>query len=250
MRRLRVGDELAGGDDGFVCRILERLGDREILVRFESPLDTVRILERFGHVPLPPYITRPDEPSDRDRYQTVYGDENGSVAAPTAGLHFTDKLLDELRAVGVLVTTLVLHVGLGTFLPLDDQVVERNTLHHEFFSVDGNALEIVAAARSEGRRVTAVGTTVTRVLETAAHRGLLDEFDSGSVYTGETDLFIHPGYDFNCVDRLITNFHLPKSSLLLLVSAFLGVENTLNCYRAAVENEYRFYSYGDAMIIG
>jgi S-adenosylmethionine:tRNA ribosyltransferase-isomerase len=250
MRRLRVGDELVGGGGDFACLILERLSDRELRVQFESSLDAVNLLESFGHIPLPPYITRPDEPQDRDRYQTVYGEENGSVAAPTAGLHFTDELLGELRGAGVVVTSLVLHVGLGTFLPLDHDVVERNTLHGEFFSIDGNALATIAAAKSEGRRVTAVGTTVTRVLETVVRRGLLDDVDPAIEYSGETDLFIHPGFEFKCVDRMITNFHLPKSSLLLLVSAFLGVEKTLACYRSAVENDYRFYSYGDAMFVG
>jgi S-adenosylmethionine:tRNA ribosyltransferase-isomerase len=249
MRRLRPGDELLGEDGGFACRVLERLSDREIHVQFESSFDTVGILDKFGHVPLPPYINRPDNPSDRSRYQTVFADENGSVAAPTAGLHFTRGLLDELRDSGVVVTSLLLHVGLGTFLPLDHEEVEKNKLHREFFSISGKTLEIIATARSEGRRVIAVGTTVTRVLETICARGLLDEFDAASEHAGQTDLFIYPGYEFGCVGGLITNFHLPKSSLLLLVSAFLGVEKTLACYKTAVESGYRFYSYGDAMFI-
>jgi len=250
MRRIRVGDELAGAGDAFACHVLERLSDRELHACFEAPMDTVGILESYGHVPLPPYIARPDEPSDRERYQTVYADDNGSVAAPTAGLHFSDELLARLRASGVEVTSVVLHVGLGTFLPLDQETVENNTLHSEYFKIDGNALGVISEAKREDRRVVAVGTTVTRVLETVFQRGLLDNFDRGTEYAGETDLFIYPGFNFKCVDQLITNFHLPKSSLLLLVSAFLGVESTLACYEAAVEEKYRFYSYGDAMFIG
>ncbi len=249
MRRLRPGDELRGEGERFACRVLERLNDRELRVQLESSLDTAEVLEEFGHVPLPPYIDRPDNPADRSRYQTVFAKENGSVAAPTAGLHFTPELLDGLRDSGVVVTSLVLHVGLGTFLPLDHEEVEKNKLHGEFFSISGRTLEAISSARSDGRRVIAVGTTVTRVLETIYRRGLLDEFEPASEHSGETDLFIHPGFEFKCVDRLITNFHLPKSSLLLLVGAFLGVENTLACYRTAVENNYRFYSYGDAMFI-
>ncbi|UCH85044.1 MAG: tRNA preQ1(34) S-adenosylmethionine ribosyltransferase-isomerase QueA [Candidatus Latescibacterota bacterium] len=289
MRRLRVGDRLQGENGGFECRVLERLNDRELHVRFESSPDTaalpesspdtvalpesapdtaallesspdtaallesspdtVALLESYGHVPLPPYITRPDEPSDRDRYQAVYAETNGSVAAPTAGLHFTPELLDEIKSVGVEITSLVLHVGLGTFLPLDRDDIAQNKLHSELFSIDGRTLEAIRAAKSEKRRVIAVGTTVTRVLETVAQRGLLDAAAPGVDVNSETDLFIYPGYHFKCVDALITNFHLPRSSLLLLVSSFLGVDKTLSCYQNAVDAKYRFYSYGDAMFI-
>jgi S-adenosylmethionine:tRNA ribosyltransferase-isomerase len=210
--------------------------------------------------------------TDRDQYQTVFAEEKGSVAAPTAGLHFTEDLLSRVRSRGIEVHSLVLHVGLGTFLPLEDDVVEKNKLHGESFSVSGATLDAIGLAKACGRRVAAVGTTATRVLETVSRRGLLDgactglldanerRKDDGGSRTdgvrapqkdvaGETDIFIYPGCEFGCVDKLITNFHLPKSSLLLLVCAFLGTEKTLACYEAAVREKYRFYSYGDAMLI-
>ncbi|UCG51120.1 MAG: tRNA preQ1(34) S-adenosylmethionine ribosyltransferase-isomerase QueA [Candidatus Latescibacterota bacterium] len=249
IRKARVGEVLFGEDGDFTCRVLEREGDREIRVELTTDADVFGVLESCGHVPLPPYIERPDEPADRDRYQTVFAAERGSVAAPTAGLHFTDELLERLEEVGVTVCSLVLHVGLGTFLPLAQDEVEENRLHSEGYSIDGRALRLIADAKSSGRRVVAVGTTVTRVLETVCRNGILDDFDVDREYAGETDLFIYPGFEFRCVDRLITNFHLPRSSLLLLVCAFLGVERTMACYRHAVNANYRFYSYGDAMFI-
>jgi S-adenosylmethionine:tRNA ribosyltransferase-isomerase len=154
-----------------------------------------------------------------------------------------------LEAGGIQVVSLTLHVGLGTFLPLDNEVVEMNELHKEMFAVDGSTLRVIAEAKQQGRRVVAVGTTVTRVLETVMENGLFDRFNPDREHVGETGLFIYPGYEFKCVDRMITNFHLPQSSLLILVCAFLGAVKTLDCYRAAVEEKYRFYSYGDAMLI-
>ena len=253
MRRIRIGETLSSEGGAFACRALAREGEREVRVELTVPHTVHEVLDAHGHVPLPPYIGRVDEPRDRERYQTVFADEKGSVAAPTAGLHFTEDLLSRVRSRGVDVCSVVLHVGLGTFLPLDHEEIEKNKLHAESFSIDRGTLKTIAAAKAEGRGVVAVGTTVARVLETACSRGLLDDADPDAGATadvaGETDLFIYPGYEFTCVDKLITNFHLPRSSLLLLVCAFLGTEKTLACYEAAVRERYRFYSYGDAMLI-
>jgi S-adenosylmethionine:tRNA ribosyltransferase-isomerase len=201
-------------------------------------------LDRYGHVPLPPYIRRAAGPADLDRYQTVYARESGSVAAPTAGLHFTDALFAALAARGVETASLVLHVGPGTFRPVEVADVRRHRVDPEPFTVPVETAAAYAQARSEGRRVVAVGTTVARALETALRpEGRLAAGD------GETDLVVVPGFRFRAVDALVTNFHLPRSSLLLLVSAFAGRESTLAAYRAAVAARYRFYSYGDAMLV-
>jgi len=247
LRRLKAGDSLHGVDGDFVCEIVERVGDREVRVRVTSGQSVMDVLEASGHVPLPPYIARPDEKKDKTRYQTVFAKENGSVAAPTAGLHFDDGLLEQLGDRGVTLCSVVLHVGLGTFMPLQSEIVEDNSLHAEKYSVSGDTLDTIRDAKATGRRVIAVGTTVTRVLETLAEDILGGRYETGR--DGKTDLFIYPGYDFKIVDGLITNFHLPQSSLLMLVSAFLGTETTLDCYREAVDREYRFFSYGDAMLI-
>jgi S-adenosylmethionine:tRNA ribosyltransferase-isomerase len=249
MRRTRPGEVLRGENGAFECRILAREGEREVVAEIASPQSIHDVMERYGHVPLPPYIARPDSDSDRDRYQTVFAREVGSVAAPTAGLHFTESLLSSVRSRGIGVESVVLHVGLGTFLPLEDDTVENNTLHSESFSITGATLDAIACCRASGGRVVAVGTTATRVLETIHHAGVFGGDSPRKDFVGETDIFIYPGYEFGCVDCLVTNFHLPMSSLLLLVCAFLGTENTLACYEAAVREKYRFYSYGDAMLI-
>lgn len=244
-KKLRPGDELDVIGGGRV-KFLEREGSREAI--FEVLDGTVDdLLERSGHVPLPPYIHRGDVTADRERYQTVFARERGSVAAPTAGLHFDQPLLDALRARGVTVVEVTLHVGPGTFQPLFDENVEANHLHAEELAIDASALRKIALARREGRRVIAVGTTATRVLETAARRGWLEE--PWQDRRGETDLFLYPGAEFLAVDGLITNFHLPRSSLLMLVCAFMGTDRTLAHYATAVSLDYRFFSYGDAMLI-
>lgn len=248
LRKLHPGETFSGADGSFEVRVIERIDEREVRVEAVSPPAVLDLVNTFGHMPLPPYIDRGDEAGDRERYQTVIAREPGSVAAPTAGLHFDNAMLDALRAKGVKVLTVVLHVGLGTFLPLDSGVVEENRLHEEAFSVDDAVVNAIRRARRDGGRVTAVGTTTTRVLETLHTRGLLDT-DADGRLDGSTDTFIYPPYRFGAVDGLITNFHLPKSSLLLLVSAFLGRDKTLACYRAAVDAGYRFFSYGDAMFI-
>jgi S-adenosylmethionine:tRNA ribosyltransferase-isomerase len=214
-----------------------------LLLSFEPPL-TEDYLERFGHVPLPPYIKREDEEEDDERYQTVYSREVGSAACPTAGLHFTQAILDSLDARGILRASVTLHVGLGTFLPVRTETIEGHAMHEEEYSVpDSTALE-VARARAEGRPVLAVGTTSLRTLESAWVEG--QGLRAGQ---GSTRIFIYPGYRFQAVDALFTNFHTPKSTLLMLVSAFAGRERILEAYAEAVRERYRFFSYGDAMLI-
>ncbi len=215
----------------------------EVEVRFLSPGDVVAALQRAGDLPLPPYIRRPAAPRDRERYQTIFARETGAVAAPTAGLHFTPELVDALRDRGVDLITLTLHVGPGTFQPLRHEDYRRHRLAPEFFRLSPKAAARLDEARRQGRRIVAVGTTTVRVLESRVAAGRLQP---GS---GWCDLFIHPGHVFQVVDKLITNFHLPKSSLLLLVAAFAGWDQIAAAYREAVARQYRFYSYGDAMLI-
>ncbi|HEY1810344.1 MAG TPA: tRNA preQ1(34) S-adenosylmethionine ribosyltransferase-isomerase QueA, partial [Acidobacteriaceae bacterium] len=198
----------------------------------------------LGHVPLPPYIHREDRTGDRERYQTVYARERGSVAAPTAGLHFTPEILDQIRARDVQIASVTLHVGLGTFQPVRVERVEEIHLHAEHYSLSAETAAALNAARREKRRVVAVGTTTVRTLEHCAHT--TEEF---LPHSGSTSIFIAPGFDFRIVGALLTNFHLPQSTLLMLVSAFAGREPTLAAYRHAVEAEYRFFSYGDCMLI-
>jgi S-adenosylmethionine:tRNA ribosyltransferase-isomerase len=205
----------------------------------------MEVIEAIGHLPLPPYIRRPDLALDRERYQTVFAAEPGSIAAPTAGLHFTPRMLEELDRCGIERTTITLHVGYGTFKPVRVDTVEAHAVDPERFSIGPDAAARINAAFDAGRRVVVVGTTTTRALETATARG------GGRVQAGqsETNLFIYPGYRFGAVGALLTNFHLPESSLLMLVSAFGGREQVLAAYAEAVSGRYRFYSYGDAMII-
>ena len=220
-------------------------GRRTIRLWADEGVGVAGAIDRIGHVPLPPYIKRPDRPSDRVRYQTVYARERGSIAAPTAGLHFTDETLAALAARGVGRTEVTLHVGYGTFKPIRAPRVEDHVVDPEAFVVTDAAANAITRARREGRRVVAVGTTTVRVLESLASA------DDGRVQaaSGETTLFIRPGHAFRIVNALITNFHLPQSSLLVLVAAFAGRERLLDAYRAAVERGYRFYSYGDGMLI-
>lgn len=245
--------EVDADQEGFELVFVEQIGDREGVLRVQSSgggrAELEDALESMGHVPLPPYIRRPDEPDDHTRYQTVYAKEKGSVAAPTAGLHFDRPLLDALAECGVTIAPLVLHVGPGTFSPLDNDQVADNRLQSESFEIPAETVGTIRDALSQGRRIVAVGTTVTRALESAHAKGVFDAPPTKRAVKGETNLFIYPGYEFRVIDRLITNFHLPQSSLLLLVCAFLGRERTLDCYSTAVRESYRFYSYGDAMLI-
>lgn len=228
--------------EGVSATVLRREGD-SFLLRFEGEDSLFQALDKAGELPLPPYIKREANENDLDRYQTVYAKEIGAVAAPTAGLHFTEDLLDEIRARGVTVAHLTLHVGAGTFLPVREEDVSRHKMHSEWFQIPQSCAEAIAQTRSNGKKVCAVGTTALRALETAAQKGPVRKM------SGTTDLFVAPGYEFRCCDMLLTNFHLPKSTLLMLVSAFAGVENIKRMYQEAARQRYRFFSYGDAMLL-
>jgi S-adenosylmethionine:tRNA ribosyltransferase-isomerase len=236
-RMVRFGDESA-------AEILEVLGGGLRRLRFTGPLDARATMARYGAVPLPPYIHRPPGEADRDRYQTVYAEHDGSVAAPTAGLHFTPALLQGIAASGVAIARLDLHVGPGTFKPVADDDLERHVMHAESYAVSPEAARTINERRAAGGKVWAIGTTVVRTLEQVA-----DAAGRIRPGVGETRLFIHPPYAFRAVDRLVTNFHLPRSTLLMLVCAFGGYEPVLAAYADAVRERYRFYSYGDAMAI-
>jgi S-adenosylmethionine:tRNA ribosyltransferase-isomerase len=223
--------------------VIGRQGDFYLL-QFENGIAPEEIFVEHGHMPLPPYIKREDEAFDEERYQTVYARENGAVAAPTAGLHFDEQMLVELAEKGVDTAYLTLHVGAGTFQPVRVDNIEEHKMHTELIDVGEEVCEKVAACRERGGRVIAVGTTTVRSLESAAAGGEL------APTRGETDIFIYPGYEFKVVDALITNFHLPQSTLLMLVSAFCNRDMLMETYRQAVANDYRFYSYGDAMLLG
>jgi len=246
---VRPGGKLKPGrvvqvGDAFQVIIEDSLGDGSRRVRLEGAGDPWDLIERHGEVPLPPYIKRPGNAADRERYQTVYARERGSVAAPTAGLHFTAGLMEQVEALGVSVVPVTLHVGVGTFRPVDVELVEDHRMHSERYELCDGSARILNRARAAGRRVWAVGTTSARTLETA-----ISPDGSFRASTGWTDLFIHPPYRFRAVDGLLTNFHLPRSSLLMLVAALTDRDRVLEAYRHAVEQRYRFYSYGDAMLV-
>jgi S-adenosylmethionine:tRNA ribosyltransferase-isomerase len=230
-------------EGGVAARVAGRQGGFYEL-RFESAQSVFEQLERAGHVPLPPYIARADEPADRENYQTVFARQPGAVAAPTAGLHFDEAMLEKLKALGVEFGWLTLHVGAGTFRPVRSENIEEHRMHSERLRLNEALCAQVNAAKGGGRRVVAVGTTVVRALEAAAARGW-----PLTPWEGETDIFIYPGYRFRVVDALLTNFHLPGSTLLMLACAFGGTEAVLSAYRHAVGEKYRFYSYGDAMFV-
>ncbi|HEU5234505.1 MAG TPA: tRNA preQ1(34) S-adenosylmethionine ribosyltransferase-isomerase QueA [Terriglobales bacterium] len=247
-RKLGIGEVLRfGGEEREPLLEAEIVGRGEYgerRLRFASVPNFFERVERIGHVPLPPYISREDEAADRERYQTVFARNRGSAAAPTAGLHFTPQILDEIRSRGVEILEVTLHVGLGTFQPLREERVEANKLHVESYSIGTHTAETINRALDEKRRVIAVGTTVVRTLEHAA-------LESGRIQSGEaeTSIFIYPGFRFRVVGALLTNFHLPRSSLLMLVSAFAGRERVLEAYGHAIEEKYRFFSYGDCMFV-
>jgi S-adenosylmethionine:tRNA ribosyltransferase-isomerase len=234
-RKMRTGERIQF-PGGLEAEILARGEFGERTVRFSGVDDVFAAFERIGHVPLPPYIKRPDADADRERYQTVYAREKGSVAAPTAGLHFTGEVLDACRARGAEIAYVTLHVGLGTFQPLHTERVEEARLHSERYRIPEDSARRIR----EAGRVVAVGTTSVRTIETAAQSGRLE---------GETGIFIYPGFEFRRIGALLTNFHLPRTSLLLLVCAFAGTDLALAAYRHAVEARYRFYSYGDCMLV-
>ena len=229
-------------EDGTSLRMNGR-DDALFHLHCDSDEPVLDVLERIGHMPLPPYVDRPDESSDRERYQTVYAREAGAVAAPTAGLHFDDRILTELESMGVETAFVTLHVGAGTFQPVRVEGIEDHVMHSEVAHVPQATVDAVNAARARGGRVIAVGTTSVRSLESASRGGVVRPF------RGETDIFIYPGYRFQAVDAMVTNFHLPESTLIMLVSAFAGYQNVMSAYQAAVAERYRFFSYGDAMFI-
>jgi S-adenosylmethionine:tRNA ribosyltransferase-isomerase len=244
--RIYFGAEASESSHELAAEIVGRGTFGERRLRFDPVVDFFAALSRIGHIPLPPYIDRPDQPEDREQYQTVYAKSLGSVAAPTAGLHFTPEILERIRQRGVETAELSLHVGLGTFQPVRVEVVEQHKLHTERFDIPPEAAERIECARDRGRRIVAVGTTTVRTLEYAArqqHEGRI------TVQRGEADIFIYPGFSFRVVGAMLTNFHLPKSTLLMLVSAFAGRERVLRAYEHAVVKRYRFYSYGDCMFV-
>ena len=212
-------------------------------LNFPEDLPALSVLESIGHTPLPPYIDRPDAEADRERYQTVYGKHPGAVAAPTAGLHFDDVLMEKLREKGVKIAFVTLHVGAGTFQPVRAEDIREHKMHSELMEVSEEVCNVIKEVKQAGKRVVAVGTTSVRCLETATGNGEITPFQ------GETNIFIYPSYKYKTVDALITNFHLPESTLLMLVAAFAGYRHTMDAYREAVEKQYRFFSYGDAMFI-
>lgn len=241
-RKLKVGAVVTLGEHDR-CRVLAVHPDGARTMKFEGEANVLELLQRIGHLPLPPYIDRADGPLDRERYQTIYAKEPGSVAAPTAGLHFTNAVLDRIRERGAAVREIMLHVGPGTFARVDVDDIADHRVAPERIFVPEETAEAYARAKALGRRVIAVGTTTVRTLESVAKEGRLE---SGP---GETDLVVRPGHRFQAIDALVTNFHLPKSSLLFLVAAFAGREAVLSAYAEAIRAGYRFYSYGDAMFI-
>ncbi|MBZ5529226.1 MAG: tRNA preQ1(34) S-adenosylmethionine ribosyltransferase-isomerase QueA [Acidobacteriia bacterium] len=250
--KMKTGERVLFGDGELEAEVLSRgeYGQRTLQFRALDNGSVAAHLDRLGHIPLPPYIARPDEAADRERYQTIFASRPGAVAAPTAGLHFTPEILERIRARGIELCELTLHVGLGTFQPIHSETLEAHRMHAERYDIPEATAERIRAARAAGRPVVAIGTTAVRALEAAALRAAQGEggplLASGP---GEASLFISPGFSFRVVDALLTNFHLPRSTLLALVSALGGRERVLAAYRHAVESGYRFYSYGDCMFL-
>jgi S-adenosylmethionine:tRNA ribosyltransferase-isomerase len=251
-RKIGVGEQLLFGDGfsanepGLQSEVIARGGFGERRIRFLPVPDFFGVVDRIGHVPLPPYIGREDQLADRERYQTIYAREKGSVAAPTAGLHFTPEIFTRIKERGIETAEVTLHVGLGTFQPVREERVEDHKLHRESYSISEQAAAAISHALDAGRRVVAIGTTTVRTLEYSAGKAPSGRPQPGS---GEADIFIYPGHKFQVVGALLTNFHLPQSTLLMLVCAFAGKERVLEAYRRAVRERYRFYSYGDCMLV-
>lgn len=229
-------------ENNLTVKVIDRRDDLFEL-EFLDEDSVINILENHGHMPLPPYINREDEHFDQDRYQTVYGIHKGAVAAPTAGLHFDHHLLEKIKGIGVQSAFVTLHVGAGTFQPMRVENIAEHVMHSEYAELSAQTIELIHQTKAKGGRVIAVGTTSTRVLESAALSGELKSFQ------GDTKLFITPGFEFRCVDAMVTNFHLPESTLMMLVCAFAGYDVMMNAYQIAIDHKYRFYSYGDAMFI-
>ncbi|MEI7085065.1 tRNA preQ1(34) S-adenosylmethionine ribosyltransferase-isomerase QueA [Pectobacterium versatile] len=242
----KPGAELLLGDDESVKATMAARHDALFELHFDDSRDVLSILNDIGHMPLPPYIDRPDEDADRELYQTVYSQRPGAVAAPTAGLHFDEPMLAALREKGIEMAFVTLHVGAGTFQPVRVDTIEDHIMHAEYAEVPQDVVDAVLACKARGNRVIAVGTTSVRSLESAAQAS-----QNGAIepFFGDTKIFIYPGYHYRIIDALVTNFHLPESTLIMLVSAFAGYQNTMSAYRQAVAEQYRFFSYGDAMFI-
>lgn len=238
---------LLGENDEFSAEMVAR-HDALFELKFNSDQTVLEILEQIGHMPLPPYIDRPDEDADKERYQTVYNQKPGAVAAPTAGLHFDEMLLEKIKAKGADLAYVTLHVGAGTFQPVKVDNIHDHHMHAEYVEVTQEVVDAINVTKARGGRVIAVGTTSVRSLESAAQDALKNGTELVPFF-GDTEIFIFPGYEYQLVDCLITNFHLPESTLIMLVSAFAGYENTMNAYQHAVDNHYRFFSYGDSMFI-
>lgn len=241
-KKAKVGTRFSFGGGRLIAEVIEVRDDGNRIVKFECEGNFFTALEDVGQMPLPPYIT--EKLADKERYQTVYSRELGSAAAPTAGLHFTPELLDELHARGIKTAFVTLHVGLGTFRPVKEDNVLNHKMHSEHYFLPQETAALINETKKNGGRVIAVGTTACRTLESVA-----TFFGDISAHEGYTDIFIYPGYEFKCIDGLITNFHLPESTLIMLVSAFMGYENTMNAYKIAVNERYRFFSFGDCMLI-
>lgn len=241
-KKAKVGTEFSFGNGKLNAIVTEVKDDGNRIVKFECEGNFYAVLDEIGQMPLPPYITKKLE--DKERYQTVYSKEIGSAAAPTAGLHFTKEMLEEIKAMGVDIAYVTLHVGLGTFRPVKEDDILKHKMHSEHYHLSEETAEKINRTKADGGRVIAVGTTSCRTLESMPlENGLVKSGD------GYTDIFIYPGYKFKLLDGLVTNFHLPESTLIMLVSAFLGYEKTMNAYKVAVEEKYRFFSFGDAMVI-
>ena len=242
-KRMKEGTIVRFGDGSLTARVLQTLPDGNKRVEFSYDTATLyEKLDQFGRMPLPPYITKQLE--DQSQYQTVYAKEPGSAAAPTAGLHFTPELLDTLQKQGIEITQITLHVGLGTFRPVKEDDIQDHVMHSEWYSVSEENAEAIRRTKANGGRVIAVGTTSCRTLEAVA-----EKYGEIRACCGNTDIFLYPGKPFRCIDGLITNFHLPESTLIMLVAGFCGYENTMHAYQAAVQEKYRFFSFGDAMLI-
>lgn len=246
-KALNPGRILFLGKEKTPFKILSRQGDLFEIEKQDYRLSWLAWLEAYGHIPLPPYMNREEESEDLNRYQTVYAEHQGSIAAPTAGLHFDDIILEKIRSKGVEIKTLTLHVGSGTFQPVRVENIEKHHMHYESFSLPKSTIDSILACKKRGGRVIAVGTTTVRTLESAAEI-ILKHSDCSDIEQ-ETNIFIYPGFEFRIVDAMITNFHLPKSTLIMLVSAFSTKNNVINAYEQAIKEKYRFYSYGDAMFI-
>ncbi|MDQ0254245.1 S-adenosylmethionine:tRNA ribosyltransferase-isomerase [Evansella vedderi] len=241
-KRIKVGSEIIFGDGKLKGTCIEELTEGRRRIQFSFSGIFHEILDELGQMPLPPYIQ--EQLEEKDRYQTVYAKNIGSAAAPTAGLHFTEELLQQIKESGVHIVYITLHVGLGTFRPVSVDKVEEHTMHAEFYQLTEEAAKVINEAKENGNKIIGVGTTSVRTLETIAHK-----YGKIEASSGWTDIFIYPGFQYKAIDSLVTNFHLPKSTLVMLVSAFAGKENVLNAYETAVKERYRFFSFGDAMLL-